>query len=87
MPNTPSDEKPLKIRGLLGLGLDGDREHKRVTRGPNFRLFGGSRETHERMLDTAMKFNNLVDARGKRLHEVNARELREISAELSDEMA
>ncbi len=85
MARTPPEERPLNIRGLLGVGLDGDSEHKRITRGPNFRLFGGSRETHERMLETALKFNDLLEGRGKPLREVSARELRDITAQLADE--
>jgi len=83
---THSQEKPLNIRGLLGVGLDGEPEHKRLTRGKNFVLFGGSRETHQRMTEAALKFNEKVDARGKSLPEINARELAEITQELQDEL-
>ncbi len=34
-----------------------------------------------------MRFNDKVDARGKKLGEVNARELKEITRELRKEMA
>ena len=34
-----------------------------------------------------MRFNDKVDARGKKLNEVNARELKEITHELRKEMA
>ncbi|KPK65965.1 MAG: hypothetical protein AMK73_01360 [Planctomycetes bacterium SM23_32] len=81
-----SEETPLRIRGLLGIGLDGSPDEKRITRGENFCLFGGSKTTHERMTETALKFNEKVDERGKRLEEVNARELREITGELREEL-
>jgi hypothetical protein len=78
-------ERPLNIAGLLGVGLDGSPEKKRVTRGRNFYLFGGSKATHELMVATALRFNEKVDERGKPLAEINARELKEISRELRDE--
>jgi hypothetical protein len=80
------DEQPLKLKLLLGVGLDGSPEEKRITRGPNFRLYGGSEETHQRMLETAVKFNEKVDARGKRLDEVSRRDMREIAGELREEI-
>lgn len=79
-----TDEEPLKIQSLLGLGLDGDGKHKRVTRGPNFYLFGGSEKTHGKMVDTVLRFNDEVDRRGKKLEEISIRELREIGRELRD---
>ena len=33
-------------RWILGLGLDGEDGHLRMTKGANFRLIGGSEETH-----------------------------------------
>ncbi len=86
MADPTSDEQPLNIGGLLGIGLDGRRGEKRVTRGPRFYLCGGSRETHDRMIEAALRFNDKVDERGKRLEEVNARELREITRELREEL-
>ncbi|GAI51418.1 unnamed protein product, partial [marine sediment metagenome] len=34
---------------LLGLGFDAKDEHKRITRGKNFYIFGGSKQTHQYM--------------------------------------
>jgi hypothetical protein len=39
------------------------------------------------MRETVMRFNDKVDSRGKKLDEVNARELKEIAHELRQEMA
>ena len=55
---------------LLGMGLDGRDEHRRITRGDNFCLVGGSEETHEKMTETAVKFNEKLSKRGKRLGRV-----------------
>ena len=49
---------------LLGMGLDGRDEHRRITRGDNFCLVGGSEETHEKMTETAVKFNEKLSKRG-----------------------
>jgi hypothetical protein len=86
MTGETSDEKPLHISGLLGLGLDGKDGHKRITRGENFYLHGGSERTHKRMQETAMRFNEEVDKRGKALPEVNARELGEITRDVREQM-
>jgi hypothetical protein len=63
---------------LLGLGLDATDGHKRLTRGQNFVLFGGSQETHARMQETALKINEQLDRRGKRLEDCSPQELRDI---------
>jgi hypothetical protein len=72
------NEQPLGIKGLLGLGLDGTDGHVRISRGPNFYLFGGSETTHEKMQGFAVKFSEGVDERGKRIEDLNRRELEEI---------
>lgn len=63
---------------LLGIGLDSDG-HKRVTTGPNFALVGGTEETHEVMSEKAIKINEKLAAKGKRLEEVGAAEFDEIA--------
>jgi len=78
-------EKPLGIKGWLGMGLDGQDGHTRISRGPNFLLYGGSKRTHERMQETALKFNEMVDERGKKLEEISHRELREIVDSIHEE--
>lgn len=63
---------------LLGIGLDNDDGHKRITRGDDFSLVGGSAETHERMTETTLKTFEELKSRGKTLHEVEPHELAEI---------
>lgn len=63
---------------LLGVGLDSDG-HKRVTRGPNFALVGGSKETHEQMTEQAVKINEKLKARGKQLEQVTREEFDDIA--------
>lgn len=70
--------KKQKSAALLGLAFDAQDEHKRITRGKNFLLCGGSPETHAVMQETAIKLNEHLDRRGQRLEEVSSRELRDI---------
>ena len=67
---------------LLGLGFDGKDGHVRVTRGENYRLIGGSRDTHEVMQEKAVKFNEELFRRGKRLAEISHEEFHEIAEKI-----
>ena len=66
---------------LLGVGLDSDG-HKRVTKGDNFLLAGGTQETHEEMTEKAIKINEKLSQRGKRLDEVSGEEFDDIAHEV-----
>ncbi|MBN1943580.1 MAG: hypothetical protein JW849_09840 [Phycisphaerae bacterium] len=70
-----------KNRALLGLGLDNQDGHVRVTRGENFHLVGGSEETHESMQEKCIKFNEKLSQRGKQLDDLESKELRELAEE------
>lgn len=69
---------PPRISGLLGVGLDNDDGHKRITTGEKFVLVGGSEETHGRMTETVVKTFEELKTRGKQLHQVEPQELAEI---------
>ncbi|MBQ9337805.1 MAG: hypothetical protein IJS14_10985 [Lentisphaeria bacterium] len=69
---------------LLGLGLDNQDGHKRLTKGDNFVMVGGSEETHERMTETAIKFNEKLAKRGKTLQDLSPEEFRDMMHEASD---
>ena len=68
---------------LVGMGLDSTDGHKRVTEGDNFCLVGGSEETHERMTETAIKFNEKLSRKGKRLSDLSPEEFRDMMQESS----
>lgn len=70
--------KKRKKSHLLGLGLDNDDGHKRITNGDDFSIVGGSHETHERMTETVVKTFENLGKRGKSIHEVEPAELGEI---------
>ncbi len=62
----------------MGLGLDNDDGHKRITSGEQFAILGGSAETHERMTETVVKTFEELKQRGKHLAEVRPGELADI---------
>ena len=64
------------------MAFDADDGQKRITRGPNFLLAGGSQDTHGQMQETAIKINEHLDRNGKNLAEVSATELRDIVADI-----
>ena len=64
---------------LLGLGLDSKDGHVRITKGKNFRLFGGSEETHGLMQEKAIKFNEHLNKRHKTLDDINEEEFFDIA--------
>ena len=59
-------------RGMLvGVGLDNTDGEKRITKGENFVLAGGSEETHDRMTETAIKFNEELSRKGKQISDLS----------------
>ena len=77
-----ANAKKIKRKAaLLGLGLDSDG-HKRITKGDNFLLVGGTKDTHEEMTEKAIKINEKLKARGKRLEEVSPTEFADIAHEV-----
>jgi hypothetical protein len=71
-------KQPRRKALMLGVGLDSDG-HKRLTTGPNFILAGGSQETHEVMTEKAIKINEKLAAKGKRLDNVTHEEFDDIA--------
>lgn len=75
-------KNPKKM--LLGVGLDNQDGHKRITKGDNFCLVGGSEETHEVMTETAIKFNEKLSRKGKTLDDLSREEFLDMMHEASD---
>src|ERR1700679_4312208 len=71
-------KKKKKAALMLGVGTDSDG-HKRLTTGSNFALVGGTEETHQAMTETAIKINEKLAAKGKRLEEVSHEEFADIA--------
>jgi len=79
MANLPKSGKRKAI--MVGVGLDSDG-HKRLTTGSNFALIGGTEGTHEQMTEKAIKINEKLKARGKRLENVSHDEFDDIAHEV-----
>jgi hypothetical protein len=76
-----------KSAALLGLAFDNDDGQTRLTRGKNFFLLGGRQETHAVMQETAIKINEQLDKRGKRLEDVSIVELRDICRDVAESVS
>jgi len=66
-PSTPAAK--ATVTGILGVGLDHSEGEKRITKTPEMVLVGGSKTTHERMQETAIKFSEGLQKAGKSLKE------------------
>ena len=66
---------------MLGVGLDSDG-HKRLTRGPNFALVGGSKDTHAQMTEHAIKINEKLKQAGHTLDSVPHEQFEDIAREV-----
>ncbi|HBA82626.1 MAG TPA: hypothetical protein DCZ95_00900 [Verrucomicrobia bacterium] len=71
-----------RIVRILGLGLDHDDGHVRITRGDNFEVYLGSESTHERMQEACMKINEKLDQKGKRLEDLSRQEFIDLVSEI-----
>jgi hypothetical protein len=70
-----TEQNRPRVLGLLGVGVDNDDGHRRVTRSESFLLLGGSAETHERMQETAIRFEEGLARRGKTVVEAELAEV------------
>jgi hypothetical protein len=67
-----------KTAHLLGVGLDNEDGHQRLTTAHEFTIIGGSEETHGRMTETIIKTFEVLKTRGRPLRAVEPGELAEI---------
>src|SRR3989440_10097186 len=81
MSHSPGKQKGKCKALMIGVALDSDG-HKRLTTGPNFALVGGTEESHEKMTETALKINEKLAAKGKRLENVTPEEMDDIAASI-----
>lgn len=76
-----SRPKKSKDAALLGVGFDNQDEETRLTKGENYLLVGGSKQTHEIMQETAVRVNEQLEKKGKRLADLEPEEFRDVMAE------
>ena len=75
-------EKSRIAGPVHGIGLDNEDGHVRVTKMENFRLLGGSQETHEHMQEKAIRFNERLRKHDKRVTDLNVRQFVELAGEV-----
>ena len=83
MPRKTKKPKP-EVAGLLGVGLDNEDGHHRITRGEEFLLVGGSEDTHERMQDIAIRVSESLESKGKRLQDASVEEVVDLIRRAAD---
>jgi hypothetical protein len=59
-----------EVIGFLGVGLDEAEGHRRITQSEHFLLVGGSQSTHERMQETAVRFEEGLELEGRPLSDL-----------------
>lgn len=76
----------VKIQEMLGIGFDNEDGEVRLTRGENYSLLGGSQQTHEIMQETAIKVNEELGKRGRRLQDASRQEFLDVLHDVVDNM-
>lgn len=76
MDNVP--KKDRQQAHLLGVGLDNDDGHKRITQAEEFSIVGGSENTHERMTETVIKTFEDMKNDGKTLSNIEPEQLSDL---------
>jgi hypothetical protein len=76
------DESKERIVRIVGLGLDNEDGHVRITQGKNFSVLLGSETTHERMQETCIKINERLDRRGEQLQDLSREEFIDLVSDI-----
>ncbi len=72
------DNEKAQRAHLLGVGLDNDDGHKRITQAEEFSIVGGSEETHGRMTETVIKTFEDMKTVGKSLRTIEPHHLSDL---------
>ena len=73
-----------QVVGFIGVGLDNQDGHQRMTRSEHFLLVGGSEDTHGKMQETAVKFTEALENKGKTLQETTLEEIIDLFHDAQD---
>ncbi len=63
---------------LLGVGLDNQDGHKRITQAERFSIVGGSEETHNKMTETVVKTFEDMKKAGESLETIENKQLSDL---------
>ncbi|MBU0756213.1 MAG: hypothetical protein KJ645_13810 [Planctomycetes bacterium] len=64
---------------LLGVGLDNDDGHIRITKGEDFHLVGGSEKTHHKMQDKMLEVSDDLAKKGKKIRDIGPEDFKRLS--------
>jgi len=70
---------PESCSFLLGVGLDNQDGHVRITKGEDFHLVGGSERTHHRMQDKMLELTEELARRGKKIRDIGPDDYKRVS--------
>jgi hypothetical protein len=84
IPKGEPKKKGPKVAGILGVGLDNEDGHKRITRTEEMTIVGGSEETHGKMQDTAIYFSEKLEKKGKKVTDLSPQEAMDFLQEAKD---
>jgi len=73
----PTSEEKRKA-ALLGVGLDNQDGHKRITQAEKFAVVGGSEETHTRMTETLIKTCEDLKRKGREHEDASPSEVADL---------
>ncbi|MDR4506939.1 MAG: hypothetical protein MRJ65_01660 [Candidatus Brocadiaceae bacterium] len=68
---------------FLGVAFDNKDNHKRITTGENFYIYGGSTQTHENIVEKVLSFNAIIKKYGKKLDDLSISEFYEIVGKIN----
>ncbi len=61
----PPSRNSAPVTRILGLGLDNDDGHTRLTQGPDFDLRNGSEESHRLMQEWCLRIDEAIRDQGR----------------------
>lgn len=74
-----SEKENKKENAIIwGTAYNNQDNHKRITKGENFYLCGGSEKNHNNMIEDVLEFNAIRMKYGKRLEDLTESELHDI---------
>lgn len=75
-------KKKKDVACLVGVSFASDG-HKRITKGDNFVIVGGDKDSHEKMQETVIKFNEHLNKKKKNLEQLSSKEFVDILNKVS----
>lgn len=66
-----ADKDKTMLFGISGASAD---EHKRITKGDNFCLYGGDERRHDMMVEEVLLFNEILKTTGRTLDQLSRKE-------------